>query len=75
MLLQRLHIFFHIRVASLLAFVVEVTLNQRLICDGCTWWPQRGATIVSVKLPWWIQCGQIGNKKHEKKKRLNKKDG
>jgi hypothetical protein len=50
------------------AFVVEVTLNQRLICDECTWWPQKGVTIVSVELPGGFNAGKSVTKSMKRKK-------
>jgi polysaccharide lyase family 8-like protein len=51
------------------ALVVEVTLNQRLICDECTWWPQKGVIIVSVELPGGFNAGKSVTKSIKRKKR------
>jgi len=49
-------------------FVVEITLNQRLICDECRWLQQKGETIVSVKLPGGSDAGKSITKRMKRKK-------
>jgi chondroitin AC lyase len=49
------------------SFVVELTVNQKLICDECKWLPEKGVTTVSIQLPGGSYAGRSVTKNMKQK--------